>query len=307
MSFSSLKKNRNDVFEKLSKQLDDVSAGRRKFGGDDRYWKPKLDKAGNAFAIIRFLPSLENEDPYIEMWGYGFKGATTNKWYIEKSLTSIKQEDPVNNLNRKLKASDHKRDIEQAQAQKMRLKFVSNVYIINDGNNPENNGKVFLYEYGKKIFDKINDLMNPEFDEDKPINPFDMWSGANFRLSVRKDGQFPNYDKSRFEDAAALKDNDDELEAIYNSQHSLKELLDPKNFGTYAELEAKLRAVLGSSAPADDADVEPETQSRFDLGSKTKEEPEIKSKTEDEKETPNSSGDDDDDDIEYFKKLGAKY
>ena len=184
------------------------------------------------------------------------------------------------------------------------MKFVSNIYVINDQNNPENNAKVFLFAYGKKIFDKLNDTMNPEFDTDTPVNPFDMWEGANFRLVVRTEGPFPNYDKSRFEDSAPLNDDDGQLEAIYNLQHSLKEIIDPSKFKSYEELDAKLKLVLGSTSTVSSRDEDEEDDGRFNVGSRMKESAEPEQKSEQsEYDKASASSDDDEDELEYFKNL----
>lgn len=303
MSFASLKKNRSASFDKLTKQLNAAESGGYSNEDDGKYWKPTRDKAGNAQAIIRFLPGLEGEEPFIKTWDHGFKGPS-GKWYIEKSLRTIGKDDPVGAFNSRLWNSGVEKDKEQARAQKQRLKFVSNIYVVNDANEPANNGRVMLFAYGKKIFDKLNDAMNPEFDTDKPVNPFDMWEGANFRMVVRTEGPFPNYDKSRFEDPAPLKSDESELEAIYNLQQSLKEILDPKNFKTYEELDTKLKLVLGgTSTSASDSRSEDEDEGRFNVGSRMKEASEPAQKEEQSAYDKASESSDDDDDMEYFKKL----
>lgn len=303
MSFAALKKNRSSAFEKLTKQLNEAESRSYSDDDDKLYWKPTRDKAGNAQAIIRFLPGLEGEEPFVKTWDHGFKGPS-GKWYIEKSLRTIGKDDPVSQLNSKLWNSGNDKDKEQARAQKQRLKFVSNIYVINDQNNPENNGKVFLFAYGKKIFDKLNDAMNPEFDTDTPVNPFDMWEGANFRLVVRTEGPFPNYDKSRFEDSAPLNDDDGQLEAIYNLQHSLKEIIDPSKFKSYEELDAKLKLVLGSTSTVSSRDEDEEDDGRFNVGSRMKESAEPEQKSEQsEYDKASASSDDDEDELEYFKNL----
>lgn len=253
MSFANLKKNRAGAMEKLSKQLQNV--GKSSFSNDEdsKYWKLNRDSAGNGFAVIRFLPSNSpDEKTFVRIWDHGFKGPT-GKWYINKSRTSINEDDPVGKLNSQLWNSGLESDKAQARDQKRRLKFHSNILVVNDPENPENNGKVFLFAYPKKIFDKLNDVMYPEFPDEPQINPFDMWEGANFRLSVRKgEGGWPDYSKCRFDGVSAVGKDDDEREAIFNMQHSLDDLLDPKNFKSYEELETQLKNVLGTNGSRND-------------------------------------------------------
>tara|TARA_Y100001972_G_scaffold123417_1_gene170638 strand:- start:769 stop:1605 length:837 start_codon:yes stop_codon:yes gene_type:complete len=211
---------------------------------DDRIWKPETDKAGNGYAVIRFLPAPQNEElPWVRVFNHGFKGP--GGWYIENSLTTLGQKDPVSEMNSQLWNSGVDSDKEIARQRKRRLSYFANIYVVSDPKNPENEGKVFLYKFGKKIFDKIMDKMQPEFEDDEAVNPFDLWTGANFRLKIRKVAGFVNYDKSEFESASALLDGDDEkLETLWKSQHSLQEFLSPSNFKSYDELKEKLDSVL---------------------------------------------------------------
>lgn len=247
-SFAQLKKNRQSQFDKLTQAAESLKGGgQQKSGADERFWKPTVDKAGNGSAIIRFLPASENEDvPFVRYWDHGFQGP--GGWYIEKSLTTIGKEDPVSEYNSKLWNSGHESDKEIVRKQKRRLHYISNVYVIKDPGNPDNEGKVFLYEYGKKIFDMINSVMHPEFEDEEAINPFDFWEGSNFRLRIRKVEGYRNYDKSTFDEPTPLLDDDDELEKLWKSQYSLQEFLDESNFKTYDELSAKLAKVLGEPA-----------------------------------------------------------
>lgn len=248
MSFANLKRNRGQI-EKLVSAAESVGGNN---GGssykDDRLWKPTLDKAGNGYAVIRFLPAGEGQElPWVRYWDHGFKGPT-GKWYIERSLTSIGREDPVGELNSKLWNSGNDDDKERARNQKRRLHYVSNILVISDPSNPENEGKVFMYQYGKKIFDKLMDMMQPQFQDEQPVNPFDFWEGANFKIKIRKVEGWTNYDKSEFDSPTELYDGDDDkLEAVYNSMHDLSEYTDPKNYKSYADLKAKLQSVLGES------------------------------------------------------------
>jgi hypothetical protein len=242
--FNSLKKNRSKSLEKLNSQLEKINEKSYSDPNEGKYWKPTRDKAGNGFAIIRFLPAPSGEEmPFVRIWDHGFQGPT-GQWYIENSLTTLNQDDPVSEYNSKLWNSGIESDKDQARKQKRRLKFVSNILVIKDTAHPENEGKVFLYAYGKKIFDKINDLMNPQFEDEQPMNPFDFWEGANFRLKIRQFEGYPNYDKSEFDAPSALFDDDDEIEKVWKQQHSLQELLDPSNFKSYAELKTRLYRVL---------------------------------------------------------------
>ena len=242
--FSSLKKNRSKTLDKLNSQLEKISSKSYQDPNAGKFWKPTRDKAGNGFAVIRFLPAPQGEEmPFVRLWDHGFQGPT-GLWYIENSLTTLNQDDPVSEFNSKLWNSGVESDKEQARKQKRRLKYTANIYVVKDSGNPENEGKVFLYQFGKKIFDKLNDLMNPTFEDEDPVNPFDLWEGANFRLKIRQFEGYPNYDKSEFDPAAPLSDDDAELERIWGEQHSLEEIVSEKNFKSYAELKTKLYRVL---------------------------------------------------------------
>lgn len=305
MSFADLKRASSSSFEKLNRELSKLNTSSNQSSGDDnRMWKPEVDKAGNGYAVIRFLPAPEGEDiPFVRVWDHGFQGPT-GKWYIENSLTSIGEKDPVGELNSKLWNTGLESDKDQARKQKRRLSYYSNIYVVKDPAHPENEGKVFLFKYGKKIFDKINDIMNPAFEDEKPVNPFDLWSGANFKLKIRNVEGYRNYDKSEFDSPSALSDNDDELETIYKQEHSLTAFLDRKNFKSYAELEGKLNMVLGltgSPAPAQRRQVEEEETPPWEPKAAApapsfaeKPAPSIPTSTVD---------DDDDDDLAFFKKL----
>ena len=245
MSFAEMKKRSKTNLSSLIKETEKISNPNSNFGdADDRYWRPELDKSGNGYAIIRFLPAPDGEDlPWARIWNHGFQGP--GGWYIENSLTTLGQKDPVSEYNSQLWNSGIEANKEIARKQKRRLNYTSNVYIIKDPANPQNEGQVKLYRYGKKIFDKINDLMNPEFEDESPVNPFDLWEGANFKMKIRKVEGYSNYDKSEFEAPSALLDDDDRLEEIWNSQTSLKELVSPDKFKTFDELKTKLDRVLG--------------------------------------------------------------
>ena len=248
MSFENLKRNRDQI-SKLVQAAESTGGGEKKSYVDERIWKPTVDKAGNGYAVIRFLPAMEGQDlPWVRYWDHGFKGPT-GLWYIENSLTSIGQPDPVGELNSRLWNTGHDEDKEKARAQKRRLHYVTNVMVVSDPSNPQTEGKVYLYKFGKKIFDKLMDVMQPQFADETPINPFDFWEGADFKLKIRNVEGYRNYDKSEFASASALHDGDDaRLEAVYNELHDLSEFTNPSNYKTYDELKAKLARVLGEEA-----------------------------------------------------------
>lgn len=297
VSFKDLKRNSASSFEKLNQELSKINQGGSS-NKDEKMWSCQQDKAGNGHAIIRFLPAPEGEDlPFARVWSHGFQGP--GGWYIENSLTTLGQDDPVSVFNNKLWQSGLDSDKEIARKQKRRLNYYSNVYIVKDPANPENEGKVFLFRYGKKIFDKLNDMMNPQFDDETPINPFCFWEGANFRLRIRKFEGYPNYDKSEFEAAAPLLDDDEKMEEIWKQAHSLKELTDPKNFKSYEALEARLNKVLGTEAPKKAAKKVEEEELPWDEEPTFKEEKAPEPKV----DTKSVVEDDDDDDLAFFKSL----
>ncbi|MDB4339474.1 single-stranded DNA-binding protein [bacterium] len=248
MSFEALKRQRGADISKLVQAAEAVggAGGEKKNYDDERIWKPTVDKAGNGYAVLRFLPAAEGSDlPWVRYWDHGFKGPT-GLWYIENSLTSIGQPDPVGELNSRLWNSGHEEDKETARRQKRRLHYVVNALVVEDPSAPQNEGRVVLYKFGKKIFDKIMDVMQPSFADEKAINPFDFWEGANFKLKIRQVEGYRNYDKSEFAGTSSLYDGDEpKLEGVYNQLHSLNEFTDPKNYKTYDELKAKLARVLG--------------------------------------------------------------
>ena len=251
MSFANLKKSRNDFMKKLNDEINKVNnpETETKNYTDDRIWKAEVDKSGNGYAVIRFLPPCDGEDvPWARVFNHGFQGPT-GQWYIENSLTTIGKKDPVSEYNRTLWNSGIEANKEIARKQKRRLTYFSNIYVVSDPKNPQNEGKVFLYKYGKKIFDKINDLMNPEFEDETPINPFDLWEGANFKLKIRKVEGYQNYDKSEVEKSSQLVEDEAELERIWKTQYKLSEFSDDSNFKTFDELQERLNTVLGLDSP----------------------------------------------------------
>ena len=244
MSFADMKKKRGDKLQSLLKETAKINAPTKGQGDDDRFWRPELDKSGNGMAVVRFLPPPDGEDrPWSRSWNHGFQGP--GGWYIENSLTTLGQKDPVSEHNSTLWNSGIEANKEVARKQKRRLNYTSNVYILKDPAHPENEGQIKLYRFGKKIFDKINDLMNPEFEDESPVNPFDLWAGANFKMKIRKVEGYSNYDKSEFEAPSALLEDEARLEEIWKSESSLKELVSEDKFKTFDELKTKLDRVLG--------------------------------------------------------------
>lgn len=294
-SFANLKRTSGSSLEKLSKAVESMNSSNYN-DDEDKYWKCELDKSSNGYAIIRFLPSppLDGDDglPWVKYYDHGFQGP--GGWYIEKSLTSIGGKDPLGEYNSELWATGIEGNKELARKQKRRLHYVSNIYIVKDPRHPENEGQVKLFKFGKKIFEKITQAMNPQFEDEKPIDPFDFWSGANFKLKIRKVDGYQNYDLSEFDSPGPLFEDEDKMEQIWNKESSLKEILDPKNFKTYDELKARLDRVLGvTSANVSRANT-------FEAVKAQK----IEDK---EKEIDSSftsvSNDETDDDLDYFSKL----
>src|SRR6056300_428078 len=298
MSFANLKRNRTD-FSTLINAAQASGGGEKKSYGDDRMWKPTVDKAGNGYAVLRFLPAKEGQDiPWVRYWDHGFKGPT-GQWYIEKSLTSIGQQDPVSELNSQLWNTGRDEDKELARQRKRRLHHVSNILVISDSANPENEGKVFLYEYGKKIMVKIMDVMQPQFQDETPVNPFDFWSGANFKLKIRNVEGYRNYDKSEFDAPTSLFDGDEtRLEETYNKLYTLGEFTDPENYKSYTDIKRKMFEVLGEAEVASTMSTEQQVEMNT-----TKEEPSFKSV--DTEDTNVSNDDSDEDTLSYFAKLAS--
>ena len=243
MSLASLKK-KSSLDKLLNAVKVENEPQEKKSYVDERLWKPELDKSGNGYAVIRFLPAIEKEDlPWAKLWSHAFQGPT-GQWFIENSLTTIGQKDPTSEYNTSLWNSGVESDKEIARKQKRKLQYYSNIYVVSDSKHPENEGKVFLFRYGKKIFDKIMAAMQPEFEDEKPINPFDFWQGANFKLKIRKVDGFWNYDKSEFEATSPLSDDDKTIERIWGEQYPLADFTAPSNFKSYNELKTRLDAVL---------------------------------------------------------------
>ena len=254
-SFKDLKNNRMNNLQSLTKQVEKLAE--KPSYEDERIWKCERDKTGNGYAVVRFLPAPTNEDvPWVRLWSHGFKGP--GGWYIENSLTTPRSDapsgtdDPVSKANTTLWNSGIESDKNIARDRKRKLSYYSNILILEDSTNAQNEGKVFLFRYGKKIFEKIESVMNPEFKDEEPMNPFDFWSGANFKLKIRQVEGYANYDKSEFASPSPLFDGDDaKLEDVWKQQHSLQGLLAPENFKSYQELEARFNTVTASGTGSD--------------------------------------------------------
>ena len=295
MDFESLKTS-SSGFDKLTKALEENlnpedSKKQNKYQ-DERLWKPELDKTGNGYAVLRFLPATSGEDmPWVRLWSHAFQGP--GGWYIENSLTTLGHKDPVSEENTRLWNTGVESDKGIARNRKRKLSYYSNVLIVSDPAHPENEGQVKLFKFGKKIFDKITEAMQPEFDDETPINPFDFWKGANFKLKIRKVDGFWYYDKSEFEGVSAIADNDDSIKAIWEKQYPLKPFLDADNFKSYEELKEKLNRVITGTKSTD-------TVENVDL-------PSTSTGTVQSKDSASTaSASDSDDTLDYFSKLAEE-
>ena len=289
MDFETLKDSQKN-FDKLSKQIEanlnpeDASKTKNKYQ-DDRLWKPELDKTGNGYAVIRFLPASKTEEmPWARVWSHAFQGP--GGWYIENSLTTLGQKDPVSEENTRLWNTGVDSDKEIARKRKRKLSYYSNIYVVSDAKHPENEGKVFLFKFGKKIFNKITEAMSPAFEDEKPINPFDFWSGANFKLKIRKVAGFWNYDTSDFESSSQLFEDEAKIEAVCQKAYPLKEFTAADNFKSYDELKTRLDIVLSGKTVVGNV-------------AETIEESPVETKT----ETKETKSETTDDTLSYFEKL----
>jgi len=291
MSLDKLKSTNN--LDKLLSAVkeDNKDPSEKKSYVDERLWKPELDTSGNGYAVIRFLPAIEGEDlPWVKLFSHAFQGPT-GQWYIENSRTTLGRgdvgKDPVSEYNTSLWNSGVETDKEIARKQKRKLSYYSNIYIVSDSKNPHNEGKVFLFRYGKKIFDKLMAAMQPEFEDESPINPFDFWKGANFKLKIRKVDGYWNYDKSEFEAPSAILDDDSAIERIWKEQYSLADFTAPSNFKSYEELKTRLDAVLSGKQVVSNQTVEDEPIAQPKVDTKPVENKQVE----------------DEDTMDYFNKL----
>jgi hypothetical protein len=297
MDFEALKSS-SSGFDKLTKALEtnlnpEDQSNKNKYQ-DDRLWKPELDKTGNGYAVIRFLPATEGEDlPWQRVWSHAFQDK--GGWYIENSLTTMSQKDPVSEENTRLWNTGVDSDKEIARKRKRKLSYYSNILVVSDPKHPEHEGKVFLFKFGKKIFDKITEAMQPAFEDESPINPFDFWKGANFKLKIRKVDGYWNYDKSEFEAVTQVAESDDKIKEIWSKQYALKPFLDPSNFKTYDELKEKLNRVITgdrNASTVENANLPPKTNDT--------------AKSTPVSAQPEASDDGEDDTLSYFSKLAEE-
>jgi hypothetical protein len=304
MGFADLKKQSKlgSLTAKLVKEVEKMNT--TSGSSDDRLWKLDVDKSGNGYAVIRFLPAPDGEDlPFVKVYSHAFQGP--GGWYIENSLTTLGQKDPVSEHNTLLWNNGTDAGKEQARKQKRKLTYISNIYVVKDPANPENEGKVFLFKYGKKIFDKLTAAMQPEFEDEEAIDPFDFWKGANFKLKAKNVAGYRNYDSSEFANPSPLLDDDDELEAVWKRQYSLSEFLAPDQFKTYEELKRRLDSVLGakSSVRLDEEVAEEEEYSRGPAPSLDDDLRAELNSLQPTRRAPAVEEDEDDDALSYFARL----
>ena len=298
MSFKDLKKQSKlgSLTAKLVKEVEKMNNNGA--SGDERTWKLDVDKSGNGYAVIRFLPAPEGEDlPFVKLYSHAFQGP--GGWYIENSLTSLGQKDPVSEYNTQLWNNGTDAGKETARKQKRKLTYMSNIYVVKDPTNPENEGKVFLFKYGKKIFDKLTAAMQPEFEDEEAIDPFDFWQGANFKLKAKNVAGYRNYDSSEFAAVTPLLDDDDALEGLWKKQYSLAEIVAADQFKSYEDLKKRLEYVLGSKRPAQDPDV-------FDEDNDRGEAEELVTAAVSAPPTTSTVDKDEDDALSYFAKLAEE-
>ena len=302
MSFANLKKQSKlgSLTAKLVKEVEKLNTNG---GSDDRLWKLDVDKSGNGYAVIRFLPAPDGEDlPFVKLYSHAFQGP--GGWYIENSLTTLGQKDPVSEFNTQLWNNGTDAGKETARKQKRKLTYISNIYVVKDPANPENEGKVFLYKYGKKIFDKLTAAMQPEFEDEEAIDPFDFWQGANFKLKAKNVAGYRNYDSSEFTATSPLLDDDDALEAIWKKENSLAELVAADQFKSYEDLKKRLSYVLGNKARpvVEDESFEDESEGRGNAEQVVAAATETKSSS----GTGAGYGEEEDDALSYFAQLAEE-
>jgi len=306
MSFADLKKQSKlgNLTAKLVKEVEKMN-NNGSSSGDDRLWKLDVDKSGNGYAVIRFLPAPNGEDlPFVKLYSHAFQGP--GGWYIENSLTTLGQKDPVSEYNTMLWNNGTDAGKEAARKQKRKLTYIANIYVVKDPANPENEGKVFLYKFGKKIFDKLTAAMQPEFEDEEAIDPFDFWGGANFKLKAKNVAGYRNYDSSEFARPDALLDDDDAMEAIWKKEYSLAELVAADQFKSYDDLKKRLDYVLGIKGTPKFQDQESvEEEEEFRQQNRASEPVPQNLKDELDNLTPSSSVDEDDDTLSYFAALAA--
>jgi len=304
MSFSDLKK-QSKLGSLTSKLVKEVEKMNTTSGGDDRLWKPEVDKSGNGYAVVRFLPAPDKEDiPWVKLYSHAFQGP--GGWFMENSLTTLGSKDPVSEHNSQLWNSGSDANKEIARKQKRKLSYYTNIYVVKDPSNPSNEGKVFLYKFGKKIFDKIQEAMQPEFEDENAINPFDFWGGADFKIKIKKVAGFWNYDSSEFASPSPLLNGDDDaLEALWKKEYSLQELVSADKFKSYDDLKTRLEYVLGNKSRPAAPRFEEEDTSRGSFAEV--EEARVPTRTPVATGAGTGTGDEDADDaLSYFQKLAEE-
>ncbi len=305
MSFADLKKQSKlgNLTAKLVKEVEKMNTNSG--SSDDRLWKLDVDKSGNGYAVIRFLPAPNGEDlPFVKLYSHAFQGP--GGWYIENSLTTLGQKDPVSELNSELWNNGTDAGKELARKQKRKLTYASNIYVVKDPANPENEGKVFLFKYGKKIFDKLTAAMQPEFEDEEAIDPFDFWQGANFKLKAKNVAGYRNYDSSEFARPEPLLDDDDAMEAVWKKQFSLAELVAADQFKTYDELKKRLEYVLGNKGTPRYQDPDVADEEEYSRGPAKDLDEDLRSELNNLQPTRRAAApveDDDDDALSYFARL----
>ncbi len=307
MAFADLKKQSKlgSLTAKLVKEVEKMNT--TSGSSDDRLWKLDVDKSGNGYAVIRFLPAPESEDlPFVKVYSHAFQGP--GGWLIDNCLTSVNQKCPICEHNSQLWNSGIDANKEVARKQKRKLTYVSNIYVVKDPANPENEGKVFLFKYGKKIFDKIAAAMQPEFEDEQAIDPFDFWQGANFKLKAKNVAGYRNYDSSEFAAAGALLDDDDELEAIWKKQYSLSEFVSPDQFKSYEDLRKRLDYTLGLKGTPKLQDPDEFGEEDNTRGSVKELDDDLREQLNNLKPTRSASVDEDEDDdtLSYFARLAEE-
>ena len=309
MSFADLKKQSKlgSLTAKLVKEVEKMN----NTGGssDERQWKLECDKSGNGYAVIRFLPAPNGEDlPFVKLYSHAFQGP--GGWYIENSLTTLGQKDPVSEYNSMLWNNGTDIGKEQARKQKRKLTYIANIYVVKDPANPANEGKVFLYKFGKKIFDKLTAAMQPEFEDEEAIDPFDFWQGANFKLKAKNVAGYRNYDSSEFARPDALLDDDDAMEAVWKKEYSLAELVAADQFKTYDDLKKRLDYVLGNKGTPRFQDPDEGEEEEYTRGSSRELTEDLRGELNSLKPTraaaPSSDEDEDDDAMSYFARLAEE-
>jgi hypothetical protein len=308
MSFADLKKQSKlgNLTAKLVKEVEKMNTSSG--SSDDRLWKLDVDKSGNGYAVIRFLPAPNGEDlPFVKLYSHAFQGP--GGWYIENSLTTLGQKDPVSELNSELWNNGTDAGKELARKQKRKLTYASNIYVVKDPANPENEGKVFLFKYGKKIFDKLTAAMQPEFEDEEAIDPFDFWQGANFKLKAKNVAGYRNYDSSEFAASAPLLDDDDVMEAVWKKQYSLAELVAADQFKSYDELKKRLEYVLGNKGTPRYQDPDVADEEEYSRGPVKDLDEDLRTELNSLQPTRRAAApveDDDDDALSYFARLAEE-